>query len=337
MMGRYDLPEHNQLVQLIPSGNPTQPTLMTRPDGVTRVEWIKYFDTNPQDSLQQSQFGAYSHDLNTDLQPRGFSTTSVTSNSIGLGVHTFTIAPAVPNITVGNLATAAAGTGNNSMTGNIVSYVGTTLVLNITSTLGTGTFTAWTIHDGGPSVGAGYKYVQVLPVEDFLLQTSQFNGMDSDVGSMQLTVTENVTGAPGVFTFLYRNDHQPTICCILSNLYIIFDSYDNSQDTTLQGSKTMAMCWVQPSWQMVDSFIPPIDSQQFPLLINDAKSLAYFELKAMPHQKAEDEVGRQLVALQKWKAIANRESGKTSYFNELPSFGRTGGWYGGGRMRNWGG
>ena len=44
MLGRYDLPSHNQLFQLQASGDPASPVLMQFPAGVTRVEWLKYFD-----------------------------------------------------------------------------------------------------------------------------------------------------------------------------------------------------------------------------------------------------------------------------------------------------
>jgi hypothetical protein len=81
------------------------------------------------------------------------------------------------------------------------------------------------------------------------------------------------------------------------------------------------MAWSIPFWQATDLFVPNINEQHFPLMLNDAKSLAFTEIKQMPHQKAEDEVARQLVSLQKWKAIA----GKPTYFEELPSFGRRGG------------
>jgi len=45
------------------------------PSGVSNIDWIKYFDTNPADGsvLQVSQFGSFSHGLNLDLtrQDRG--------------------------------------------------------------------------------------------------------------------------------------------------------------------------------------------------------------------------------------------------------------------------
>ncbi len=73
-----------------------------------------------------------------------------------------------------------------------------------------------------------------------------------------------------------------------------------------------------PSFQKVDTFTPVLDEQQFPLLLQESKALAFAELKQMPHQKAEIEVRRQTTALQKYKSIVD----KPTYFDQLPNFGR---------------
>ena len=126
MLGRYDLPEHNQLSQLVSSGSANQPVLMTRPEASSRVEWIKYFNTNPPDgSSFQDQFGAYSHDLNVDLQnnANGWITSSTTSQTIGTGSFTFVV-PSGLTISAGSTAFVyAASSPTNSMTGIVTSYV----------------------------------------------------------------------------------------------------------------------------------------------------------------------------------------------------------------------
>lgn len=329
MLGRYDLPEHNQLVQLVASTDPTQPTLMTLPAGVSRIEWVKYFDSNPKDSTQQDQFGSFSHGLNTDLVLSNppWSTTSTTSNSLALGSHTFTVGVGLTILT-GQPAFCFPGalpSGANSMSGTVTSYNNITgqLILNITVINGSGgPFTQWIItNNAGTVFGPGYKDVPLIPIDYFIDMVSMFDPSEANVGVFNLTIQDNATGVNQLFEIKFKNDHQPRYCAILSNNFVLFDSYDNTQDNTLQSSKSMTMAWSVPGWLMVDNFIPNIDEQHFPLMLNDAKSLAFVELKQMPHQKAEDEVARQLVSLQKWKAI----SGKPTYFEELPSFGRRGG------------
>lgn len=213
IISRADLPEHNQIFQLNPSLDNNEPTLMFVPDGIGRIEYIKYFDA---------------------------------------------IASAIPE----------------------------------------------------------YKYVTMLPIQQFLDLINGFNPAESTVDSFTFSDTSN--GFPGNFTFLYRNDRQPCYCTILSNYYVVFDSYNHAIDTTLQGSKTMCFGQVVPVFQMVDGFIPDLDSQQFPLLINEAKALAFYELKQQPHAKAEQELKRQWSVVQKNKSINN----KPTYFEQLPDYGR---------------
>jgi hypothetical protein len=216
IVSRADLPEHNQIFQLSPSLSNLQPVLMFIPDGIGRIEYVKYFNSNK----------------------------------------------------------------------------------------------------GGDDDAPGYQYVTMLPFNQFLEMVNKFDLSDTTVDSFVFSDTSNKF--PGNFTFYYKNDKQPTYCCILSNFYVIFDSFDLTQDDTLQGSKTMCFGQVVPAFQMVDGFIPDLDSQQFPLLLNEAKALAFYELKQQPHAKAEQEIKRQWSTVQKNKSLNN----KPDYFDQLPDFGR---------------
>ena len=320
MTGRYDLPEHNQLFQLTPSNDPTKPVLMFRPDGVNRIEMLKYYDSNILDgtNFQQDQFGAFSHDLNVDIvSSQSWTTSSTTSNTISQGTKTFTVSANLPTFT--GQSVTVFNQGINQMFGTVVSYTGTTMVLDITTAIGSGTYTQWTITPSTGMSPPGYKEVKLLPLEHFIHMMSTFDPASPDVGSFDLTLSENDTGSPASFLFYYKRDKQPQYWTIISDYYIIFDSYDITQDSTLQASKTMAHGWVIPSFLMEDNFTPNLDDQQFPLLLNEAKSLAFLELKQMPHPKAEKEVMRQLSSLQKFKFTAHRPSP----IEDLPSFGRS--------------
>lgn len=324
MIGRYDLPSHNQLFQLQPSNNPQAPVLMQFPEGVTRMDWIRYLDTNPADnsSFQIDQYGAYSqHDTNTDLQNNagGWSTTSTSSVSLALGSKTFTVASGL-NIKPGDSAFAIpTGIVAQFMSGTVLSYSGGTLVINITNVSGSGTYSVWNLSQVGGISGPVYKEVRMLPLEDFIILVNSMNPAEGNVGTFTFEDPFNSTGSPQAFQFYYTNDLQPQYCCILDNKYLIFDSYDNTQDSTLQGSKTMCQGWVYPPFIMQDNVYPPIEDQQVPLLLADAKALAFYELKRAPHQKAEEEVNKQVTSLMKFKAIHN----KPSYYEELPNFGRS--------------
>lgn len=320
MLGRYDLPEHNQLIQLNPSDQSNQPVLMFRPDGVQRIEWLEYFDSNPADGaqVQTSQFGSFSHGLNTDLQQQSnWVTTSNTTNTVGLGTLTFTVDPNLPVIH-GQSVTVSSGLA--TMFGSVTSYAGTTLVVNIQQTVGSGTYSFWNIVSGSTNTPPGYRRVKLLPLEEFLDMVNSFNTAETTVGTMSVVMSELSTGSPMTFQINYKNNKQPQFWTIVNDFFILFDSYDNTQENTLQASKTMALAWLMPAFTLEDTFIPNLDEQLFPLLLADAKELAFYELKQMPHPMANKEVMRQQISLQKFKFIAHRPTP----FQELPNFGRTG-------------
>src|SRR5260370_36072631 len=206
--------------------------MMTRPDNIAKMEWLKYFNTNPFQGTQfTTQFGAFSHGLNTDLIHSNWTTTSTTTNTIGTGLKTFTVPNSLPSF-AGQAVGVSSGS-SNTMLGTVFSYVGTTMIINVTSITGSGTFGVWQIQStAGLGAIPGYQYVTIIPVQQFLDMTSAFNPTDNNVNSFQFRVNEEN------FKFYYRNDHQPQYCTVLENFYVIFDSFDNTQDSTLEASKT---------------------------------------------------------------------------------------------------
>lgn len=159
---------------------------------------------------------------------------------------------------------------------------------------------------------AMYNYVTMLPIQQFVDYVNGYNPSDVAVDVLSLVV-EGET-----FLFNYKNNVTPHYCTVLSNFYVVFDSYDAAVDSTLQASKTMCYGLTTPTWEDTDDFIPLLDEQQVSLLLNEAKSLAFLELKQLTHAKAEQEAKRQWGTIQKNKSTDN----KPSYFDQLPDFGR---------------
>lgn len=221
IINRVPLPEHEQLVQLDPSIDSTQPVLMYVPDGIADLKWLKYFDSDTS---------------NGDIPP-------------------------------------------------------------------------------------GYIYLNILPSDQFIDMVNSFNPEETNVESFTFSDTSN--NYPGDYTFYYKNDRQPTYCTIISNYYVIFDSFNAALEDTLQSSKTMAWGRIIPFWNNVDSFIPDLAEEQFQLLLNEAKALAFYELKQQPHELAMQETKRGWSNVQKNKSVTQRPT----YFNELSNFGRRSGVY----------
>ena len=206
ILGRGQVPELRKLIQLDASTDSTQPVMMTRPDNVTRIHWIKY---------------------------------------------------------------------------------------NVRLATDTTDF---------------FDYVTILPIDQFLEMTDPLNTSETNVDTMVLNGQ----------TFAFRNDVRPSFCTVVDDLYIVFDAYDSAIDTTLQTSKTKCLADTLPTFNLVDETIPSLDDAQFPLLLNEATSVAFVDLKQMPNQKAEQESRRQWVSLQRTKALTKIPTP----FDSLPNFGR---------------
>lgn len=165
----------------------------------------------------------------------------------------------------------------------------------------------WIKYNKFDGVDDNYVYVTILPLQQFLDMSHQLNSSDITVDSFSLNGE----------TFYYKNDKQPDFCTIVADNYIVFDSVDLSIDSQLQTSKTLCFGLIIPIFLIEDSFIPDIDEQQFPLLLNEAKSLAFLELKQIAHDQAVLESRRQWRSLQR-----NKELSRQKYFDQLPNFSR---------------
>lgn len=81
--------------------------------------------------------------------------TSVTSNTIGTGSKTFTTQSGLALAAGGFITIANTPTPANYFHGQVTSYIGTSLVVNVLDDNGSGTFTAWTITTSSPQGPTG--------------------------------------------------------------------------------------------------------------------------------------------------------------------------------------
>lgn len=171
----------------------------------------------------------------------------------------------------------------------------------------------WIKYDTSDTADADYNYVTIVPFQQFFDLTQRFDPTAVNTGD--LTFSTPV----GDFKFYYNTDRKPNYCTILNDWVVVFDSYDVAIDTTLQENKTFCYGQFIPPFTMSDSFTPDMDERQFALLLNEAKSLAFLELRQTPHQGAVLESRRQ------WRSLTKNKSLVTSnYFDELPNFARRG-------------
>lgn len=153
-----------------------------------------------------------------------------------------------------------------------------------------------------------YKKVKYLYPDDFLRVTNRRNNDNADI--------DVITDPTGV-ELLIKNDTAPTYYTSFDDEALVFDSYDNLVDTTLQQSKVQAQAYIIPTWSQVDDFIPDLPDEAFTALLEESKSRAMLKLKQVQDIKAEQESTRQ----QRWLSRkARRVEGGIRY----PNYGRRG-------------
>lgn len=153
-----------------------------------------------------------------------------------------------------------------------------------------------------------YDKVEYLQPDHFLHKTNQRNSDDSNVTAITDT---------GGIEVLIRTDLAPTYYTSFDDEYVVFDSYDNAVDSTMQESKVQAQAYVMPDWTSKDTFIPDLPEYAFTALVEEAKSKAALRLAQKADEKAEQEAGRQ----NRWLARkARRINGGIQY----PDWGRKG-------------
>lgn len=156
------------------------------------------------------------------------------------------------------------------------------------------------------------QLIDFIPLEDFLRRMHSLSETADNVGMFTHTVGSSS------FTILYEDDRPPSYYTTFDDNTLIFDSYDSGVDTTLQAAKTMCYAKLVVPFEMSNTFVPDLDEEQFSLLLNEAKSLAWAELKQTAHAKAELNSRRGWSRLQKSKYASQKQSD----FDQLPYFGR---------------
>ena len=162
----------------------------------------------------------------------------------------------------------------------------------------------WIKYDG--------EEVKFQPMDDFVELSLKMEGSN--------VIDYEIELPTGNITLNAYNDVQPLKWTTYDDHTILFDGYDASVDTTLQSSKTIGYGQVMPTFTRSNTFIPDLDVKQFSLLFNEAKALAWAELKQSQNVKAERTARRGWIVSQKHKRAVRPDS--HTALKDLPNYGR---------------
>lgn len=171
-----------------------------------------------------------------------------------------------------------------------------------------------TTGDADPS----WQDMCYMTPKEFMGHIQQLRPSQTDVESM----THIVDGF--TLTFNYKNNAHPIYYTAFNDNTLIFDAYDNTVDTTLQTSKTLCYGTKATVFTESDTFVPELQPSQFNLLLSEAKSVAWAELRQTTNQKAEQSAKRNWAHFGKSRKSVPTgtilKSGHPMY--DTPNFGR---------------
>lgn len=118
--------------------------------------------------------------------------------------------------------------------------------------------------------------------------------------------------------FNVRTDRDPKYWTIFENgseEYVVLDSLNSEFEDTIQGIHVVAYGKIMPEFKLEDSFIPPLSTQQFPVLLSRAKVAAAKELKNQENGIEYDKARKQFIQVTQQHKSQFR--GSTTWNNRL--------------------
>lgn len=112
--------------------------------------------------------------------------------------------------------------------------------------------------------------INYLHPEDFIALVHQRRSDDSTV--------QTVTTAEGIPLFIFNNK-SPRHWTSFDEDLLVFDAFDNTVDTTLQGSKSIVFAVKIPTFSQTDTHVPDLPESMFPLLLAEAKRSCHLYFK----------------------------------------------------------
>lgn len=167
----------------------------------------------------------------------------------------------------------------------------------------------WLKYNKVTDTGAPFiDYVDFLPLEEFLHRMHRLGDDPSrtDVSSYNHSINGDS------LTVFYYNDSHPDYYTTFDDNTLLFDGVNLAIDATLQKDKTIVYGRYSYPFNLVDSFVPNLDENQFPLLFEEAKAQCFYDLKQTMNERAERNAKSLKVTTQNFK----KDLGKEYYPNQ---------------------
>jgi hypothetical protein len=108
---------------------------------------------------------------------------------------------------------------------------------------------------------------------------------------------------------------QPTYYTSFDDKHIVMDSYDSSVDSSLQEQKTRAIAVTYPVFSVSDNYVPAVDTNVFPYIIQESKARVMSIFKGGVDPKTQQ-------AAQRVKVHMQNDMHRVGRRNNLRNYGR---------------
>lgn len=176
----------------------------------------------------------------------------------------------------------------------------------------------WVKYDNADAPSATFsQYYQDVKYMDTKQFFERMYSFDPDVSTVD---TNTITIGSDSIPLVWENDKFPEWYTTYDDYTLLFDSYRSSVDTYLTKNKTVCYGLKEPTFSLTDGATPDLDSKQFSLLIQEAKSQAFIDLKQTDNPKAEQRARKGWLNLQRQPSSFP----DTYYDTWLPNYSRKG-------------
>ena len=159
-----------------------------------------------------------------------------------------------------------------------------------------------------------YHDLEFMEPHDFIKYVNR-----NVAGTDTIATTDPVSG----FQYHIPKLVAPRWYTVFNDLYVAVDAINTGVDATqVLGTKTLCMMQTVPSWTMSDSFVPALDDNMFPLLLAEAKSTCFVNLKQQANPKIDKQARTQGVRLQNSK-YRTQAAQKNRTGSPGPNYGRS--------------
>jgi hypothetical protein len=171
----------------------------------------------------------------------------------------------------------------------------------------------YNVADTGDS--SEWREMEWLSLDDFLYIVGGLDSTATYVDEMTISLKgDNLV-------FKYRNDVAPRFYTTIDDTRLLFDAYDNTNDTTLQSAKTQCYGVKLTAWSDTDDFELELDAQQYVMILKEAKTMAWQELKSIDNVLAAKQARQIRIQAESKKNRANYKKFKY-YYDQYPNYGR---------------